>query len=91
MSKGPGKKNSRGMVMGMAFVVGLFAVTLEIWLIFRKQWELAEAMMADNPIFLFVLFGSTLGLPISIAMRAGNKSGKRIGDETEQIARSLRP
>jgi len=77
--------------MACAFMGGMAVIALEVWLLFRAQWDLFEALLQENPILVFALFGCQLAIPMALAMIAGGKVGKRIGDEAETIARSLRP
>jgi len=91
MSKGQGKKNSRGVWMAAAFGVTAVILGLEYWLLFRAQWELFDGLLNENPLFVFVLFLSPLSLPMVLAMKAGASVGKKVGDETESMARGLRP
>lgn len=91
MSKPGGKKNSRGMWMAIAFCLGLSVVAVEVWLVFRNQWDLFEAVMAENPTFLFGLLLPQLSIPVALALLAGAASGRRIGEEAETIARGLKP
>lgn len=91
MSKGSGKKNTRGVWMAVAFAGMALIIGIEMWLLFRKQWELFDGLMNENPIMVFILFLSPIALPVVVAMKAGTMVGTKVGDEAEKMARNLRP
>lgn len=91
MSKGNGKKNTKAIWMVAAFFMSLMLVSVEIGLLFRQQWVLFEALMAENPVLIFMIFGPQVSLPMALAMHAGTFTGRRIGEEAEEIARGMRP
>jgi hypothetical protein len=90
MAKGD-KKNTKAFNMGMAFLLTLTVVGVEVWAVFRNQWDLFEALMTENPFFVMVLFGAQLSIPMLAGYLAAEGAGKKVGDEAENIARGLRP
>jgi hypothetical protein len=84
--KDPRKTNMAITFMLMTFAIGGVAA----WA-FWDQWVLFDALMADNPIFLFLLFVCLATFPMLVTKIVGDRSYKKVGDEAENIARNLRP
>lgn len=85
------KRNVKAYNTAMGFLTALAVLAAEIGYLFWKQWVVFEAVFRENPIFIILLFGSQVSIPILVSNIAGDRFGKRTGDEAEQIARSLRP
>lgn len=89
MSKGGGKgTDSRKIFAVFAFLFILGFQGLLDWVAFKRFKDIFGAWFEAMPIFLIGLFALQLTWPIAMAMKVSS-SGRKIGDEAEEVARGM--
>lgn len=73
----------------IVFLALVGVVCLEVHLAFRGWWPVFGSWMERNPICAPVMFLGLLMGPVT-GMMAMKSSGKKLGDEAEEIRRGMR-
>ncbi len=85
-SSGP---SNRGMMEALIFMVLVVLVCVEFWAAFKDWWPIMGKWCERNPITAPVLGLGLLMGPITGLMHL-NSTGKKLGDEAEEIRRGMR-
>jgi hypothetical protein len=91
-----GKTSDKAMMAILTFMLGAGACGLEVYLLFKDKWmamdgDFMDKLMSENVFFIILVTGFALAPCFALMLYVGNKSGKRVGEEAEHIARGLNP
>lgn len=87
--KPAGQASSRKLYEGIGFLVLLALVGLEMHLVFHRWWPAWEAWFQSNPVTPTLLVIGLMVGPVAFFLWA-KTSGRRMGEEAEEIGRGLR-
>lgn len=89
MTGGGKGSDNRVLYEAVGFLFMLALVGLEMHLVFRRWWAAFDAWFQANPVTpTLLILGLVIG-PVALFVWA-KTSGKRMGDEAEEIGRGLR-
>ncbi len=86
--KGSGPSN-RGMMEAIVLLALIGVVALEMYLVFKGWWFVFNAWCKRNPVTPILLIIGLLMGPIAVFLLM-KSTGKRMGDEAEEIGRGMR-